>query len=227
MEAMAASSNLSARSVKALSFAATAWYTPVLLGQWIFVAYIFYAYIFYAYGWPLLEGNIASWNGYLSEAFVPGLLILWFAWQAVRYARQRQFDRHRRWATRLFLAARAVRFFRVIVMIWFVLTGDIGIDAADGTGWFLDVMSALQFLPIALYEVYWRIKMSSISRAHYALGAFLWLAAIARPLVLASPHPVCGSLFLSDFRLPIKVQSFVGRFYFPRLVLRNHLCMKP
>ena len=242
----------STRSVKALSIAATAWYTPVLLGQWIFVAYIINTY-----GWPILNGDIATWNAHLSEAYVPGrtggnisvavhlglaiiihffgplqlvpairtrfpafhrwsgrafvvsvliavaagaymlvvreigawtlragfmvqgLLILWFAWQAVRYARQRKFAVHMRWATRLFLAASAVWFFRVIIMIWFVLTGGIGIDTSDGTGWFLDVMSVMQFLPLAFYEVYWRIKVSSSSRARLVFAAFLWLAAIA------------------------------------------------
>lgn len=257
-DVMPASSKPSTRSVKALSIAATAWYAPVLLGQWIFVAYIFYAY-----GWPVLEGNIATWNDHLSEAYVPGrslgnasvavhlglaviihffgplqlvpyvrsrfpafhrwsgrvfvlcvvivvvagaymlvvreigawtlragftvqgLLILWFAWQAVHHARQREFALHMRWAVRLFLAASAVWFFRVIIMIWFVLTGGIGIDTSDGTGWFLDVMSALQFLPLALYEVYWRIKMSSSSRARFAFAAFLWLAAIATTIGVA------------------------------------------
>lgn len=242
----------SLRSVKALNVAAAAWYTPVLLGQWIFVAYIFYAY-----GWPVLAGDIAAWNDHLSEAYVPdrtignlsvavhlalaviihffgplqlvpsvrsrfptfhrwsgrvfvlsvimvvaagaymlvvreigswtlrigfivqGLLILWFAWQAVSYARRREIAVHMRWATRLFLAASAVWFFRVIIMIWFVLTGGIGIDTSDGTGWFLDVMSAVQFLPLVLYEVYIRIKSSARSRARFAFAAFLWLAAIA------------------------------------------------
>lgn len=249
---MTAISNPSARSVKALSVAATAWYTPVLLGQWIFVAYILYAF-----GWPVLTGDVAAWNDRISEAYVPGrtlgnisvgvhlilaivihffgplqlvpsvrsrfpkfhrwsgrafvvcvvivvaagaymlvvreigawtlragftvqgLLILWFAWQTVRYARQRKFAVHMRWATRLFLAASAVWFFRVIIMIWFVLTGGIGIDTSDGTGWFIDAMSVLQFLPLALYEAYWRIKVSASSRARFAFAAFLWVAAIA------------------------------------------------
>ena len=83
-----------------------------------------------------------------------------------------------RWATRLFLAASAVWFFRVLIMIWFVLTGGIGIDQSDGTGWFIDAMSALQFLPLALYEVYVRIKDSHSTRARYAFAAFLWFAAI-------------------------------------------------
>ncbi len=240
------------RSSKALKIAATAWFTPVLLGQWIFVAYILYAY-----GWPAAAGNFPAWNDHLSEAYVPGralgnisvaahlalaviihlfgplqlvpavrnrfpkfhrwsgrafvasviivvaagaymlvvreigawtlragfmlqgALILWFAWQAVSYARRRRIVIHSRWATRLFLAASAVWFFRVIVMIWYVLTGGIGIDTSTGTGWFLDAMSVLQFLPLVLYEAYWRIKADTFARAHYVFAGFLWLAAIA------------------------------------------------
>lgn len=240
------------KSSRALHIAASAWYTPVLLGQWVFVAYIVYAY-----GWPAAAGSIADWNQHLSEAYVPGrslgniavaihlalaiiihffgplqlvpfvrsrypsfhrwsgrvfvlcvvivvvagaymllvrelgawtlragfiaqaIFILWFAWQAVFYARRRAFNHHRRWATRLFLAASSVWFFRVIIMIWYVLTGGIGIDTSTATGWFLDAMSLFQFIPLALYEVYWRIKMSSSSRAQWGFAAFLWLAAIA------------------------------------------------
>lgn len=240
------------KSAKALRIAAAAWYTPVFLGQWIFVAYIFYAY-----GWPILQGDIAGWNNHLSEAYVPGrtlgnlsvaahlalaviihllgplqlvpfvrsrfpvfhrwsgrifvacviiavaagaymlimreigawtlrlgfsvqgLFILWFAWRAVHFARRREFSLHRRWATRLFLVASAVWFFRVIIMIWFALTGGVGINTDDGTGWFLDAMSVLQFLPLALYEAYWRIQRGSSSRVQYGTAAFLYLAALA------------------------------------------------
>jgi len=255
---MSDNTSLSTKSVKALNLAAKAWYTPVLIGQWIFVAYIFYAY-----GWPAVQGNLAGWNDHLSEAYVPGrtignisviihlalaviihffgplqlvpsvrsrfpkfhrwsgrifvlsvilvvaagfymliirsigawtlragfmvqgLLILWFGWQTVCYARQRKFAVHMRWATRLFLAASAVWFFRVIIMIWFVLTGGIGIDQSDGTGWFIDAMSGFQFLPLILYEVYWRIKDGSSSRAHFAFAVFLWIAALATTIGVA------------------------------------------
>lgn len=249
---MSAIEDLELKPAKALRIAAAAWYTPVLLGQWIFVAYIFYAY-----GWPVVEGDITGWNKHLSEAYVPdrtlgnlsvathlalavvihllgplqlvpfvrsrfpvfhrwsgrvfvacviivaaagaymlvtreigawtlrlgfaiqGVFILWFAWQAVRFARRGEFSLHRRWATRLFLAASAVWFFRVILMIWFALTGGVGINIDDGTGWFLDAMSVLQYLPLALFEAYWRIQGGSSKRAHYGAAAFLWVAAIA------------------------------------------------
>ena len=248
---MTINSGPSSKPLNALSLSAKAWYTPVLLGQWIFAAYIVYAY-----GWPVIAGDLTAWNSHISEAYVPGrmlgnvavgahlvlaivihffgplqlvpsvrnrypafhrwsgrafmisvviaviagaymlvvreigawtlragfifqgFLILWFAWQAVRYARARKFPIHMRWATRLFLAASAVWFFRVMIMIWFVLTGGIGIDQSNGTGWFIDAMTVLQFLPLALYEVYWRVKAGSNVRAQYAFAIFLWLAAI-------------------------------------------------
>lgn len=252
---------LNIRSLRALKIAAMAWYTPVLIGQWIFAAYIFYAY-----GWPLIAGDPAAMNAHMSQAYVPGrnmgnisvfahlalgiiihvlgplqlvpsvrnrfprfhrwsgrafvlsviivvaaggvmlvvreigawtlragfivqgALILWFAWQAVRFARRKVFNLHMRWATRLFLAASAVWFFRVLILVWFVLTGGIGIDQSNGTGPFIDLMSALQFLPLVIYELYWRVKAKSSHRARYAFAIFLWIAAalISVGVVLAT-----------------------------------------
>ncbi|MEO1475225.1 MAG: DUF2306 domain-containing protein [Pseudomonadota bacterium] len=233
-----------------MTLAASAWYVPVLVGQFIFVAYIFYAY-----GGPLLSGDPTGWNEHLSEAWVSGrttgnsavaahlalavvihiggplqlvpavrrrfptfhrwtgrlfvtavaiavisgvymllvrdigawplklgfiaqaVLIVWFTLFAVRHARRREFDVHMRWATRLFLAASSVWFFRVMIMIWFVLTGGIGIDTSTGTGWFLDFMSIGQFLPLAVYEVYNWLKAGGTPSARYAMAGFLWTAA--------------------------------------------------
>ena len=235
---------------KAMTFAAAVWYLPVLLGQFIFVAYIFYAY-----GGPLIVGNPSGWNDHLSEAWVDNrsvgntavalhlllavvvhvggplqlmpavrrrwpafhrwtgrafvaaviiatisggymlivreigawplqagfitqaMLIVWFTVMAVRAAMRRDIDTHMRWATRLFLAASAVWFFRVLVMVWYVLTGGIGIDTSTGTGWFLDVMSAAQFLPLAVYELYNWLKSNGPSAARLAMAGFLWMAA--------------------------------------------------
>jgi Predicted membrane protein (DUF2306) len=232
--------------------AASAWYVPVLIGQFIFVAYIFYAY-----GVPLVLGDLEGWNSHLSQAWVSGremgnaavaahlalaviihiggplqlvpavrrrfpafhrltgraftagviiavvsgaymlvvreigawplrlgfilqaVLILWFTYYAIRHARRREIDVHMRWATRLFLAASAVWFFRVMIMIWFVLTGGIGIDTSDGTGWFLDVMSIGQFLPLAIYELFHYLKSNGAASARYAMAGFLWIAAAA------------------------------------------------
>jgi len=244
--------------LKAMTFAAAAWYVPVLIGQFIFVAYIFYAY-----GVPLVLGDLEGWNSHLSQAWVSGremgnaavaahlalavivhiggplqlvpavrrrfptfhrwtgraftvavivavlsgaymlvvreigawplrlgfivqaVLILWFTFYAVRHAMRRDINTHMRWATRLFLAASAVWFFRVIIMIWFVLTGGIGIDTSDGTGWFLDVMSVGQFLPLAIYELYNWLKSNEVVAARYSMAAFLWFATAATSVGVA------------------------------------------
>lgn len=233
-----------------VKFAAAAWYTPILIGQFVFAAYILYTY-----GWPLLGGDLASWNKHLSEAYIPGrsggnlavmahlalgvvihiggplqlvpavrkrfpgfhrwtgrafvismvigvasgaymlmvreigawtlqagfvaqgAFILWFTVVAVRFAIARDIENHMRWATRLFLAASAVWFFRTLIMIWFVLTGGLGIDTSDGTGWFMDVMSLVQFLPLAVFEVYWRVRDRGSFAARLAMAAFLWASA--------------------------------------------------
>jgi len=244
--------------LRAMQLAASAWYTPVLIGQFIFVAYIFYAY-----GIPLVVGDLSEWNSHLSSAWVTGrdignaavaahlalaviihiggplqlvpairrrfptfhrwtgrafvagviiavisgaymlvvreigawtlrlgfimqgALILWFTYYALRHAMRREIDVHMRWATRLFLAASAVWFYRVIIMIWFVLTGGIGIDTSDGTGWFMDVMSFGQFLPLVIYELYNALKTGGGSTARYAMAVFLWLAAAATTVGVA------------------------------------------
>ncbi len=246
----AAHSERRERGLGAMSLAAAAWYVPVILGQFIFVAYIVYAY-----GAPLIMGDVSGWNDHLSQAWVPartlgnaavaahlGLavvvhvggplqlvpavrrrypafhrwtgrafvvavliavasggymlvvreigawplrlgfivqaaLIVWFTVYAVRHALRRDIDTHMRWATRLFLAASSVWFFRVMTMIWYVLTGGVGIDTSDGTGWFIDAMSAGQFLPLAVYEAYHRLKVGGGAIGRYAMTGFLWIAA--------------------------------------------------
>jgi len=239
------------KSRNVLETSAAAWYSVVLLGQWIFVAYIFYAY-----GWPMIAGQLSEWNAHLSEAYIPGrhmgngfvaahlalaviihffgplqlvpavrkrfptfhrwvgrsfvfgvivaiasgtymliardigewplfvgfglqiVLVTWFAWLTVKYARAKKFSIHMRWATRLFLAASAVWFLRVIIMAWFVFTGGIGIDTSDGTGWFLNIMAIAQFTPVLIYEIYIRIKEGTNAKAHYAMTAFMGFATI-------------------------------------------------
>ena len=124
----------------------------------------------------LIVREIGAWTLRLGFS-IQALLILWFTFFALRHAMARRIKDHMVWATRLFLAASAVWFFRVMIMIWFVTTGGIGIDTSDGTGWFLDVMTVGQFLPLAVYEVYARLKTRGSNAGRYAMAIFLWIAA--------------------------------------------------
>lgn len=96
-----------------------------------------------------------------------GVLILWFAIQAYRHARARQFADHRRWVLRLFMVASAVWYFRILMMIWVALTGGAGLDFETGKGWFLDMMSFGQYLPLLLLELYFRV----VERPGQSLGS--------------------------------------------------------
>ncbi|WOI53381.1 DUF2306 domain-containing protein [Parvularcula sp. LCG005] len=126
----------------------------------------------------LFVRDIGAWAmrlGFLLQS----LFILIFAYATLQNAIARRFAVHRRWATRLFLAASAVWFFRVFVMVWFVTTGGVGIDTNTGSGWFLDAMAALQFLPLVGYEVYLRVEASRRNSAKFAASLFLLVAAVA------------------------------------------------
>lgn len=108
--------------------------------------------------------------------------VMAFGWLAYRRARERNFRAHRRWAIRLFLAASAVWFFRVILMIWVAVTGGVGVDFSTGKGPFLDFMAFGQYLPLLIAEVYFRVKDGGSSGAKAALAGFLFFAAAATAL---------------------------------------------
>jgi uncharacterized membrane protein len=82
---------------------------------------------------------------------VKELLILGFAWQALRHARARRLDVHRRWALRLFLAVGGVWFFRLMLPLWIVINqGPVGFDPERFQGPALTTNAFLSYLlPLA------------------------------------------------------------------------------
>lgn len=93
-----------------------------------------------------------------------GVLIITFAVLAWRHARARQFDVHRRWALRLFIAVSGVWFFRVGLMLWLMLwQRPVGFDPQTFTGPFVYALSFAQFLvPLAVLEIYLRAHGRSL-----------------------------------------------------------------
>lgn len=112
---------------------------------------------------------------------VDALLVLAFAYLAVREARARRFDSHRRWALRLFMAVSAVWFFRVGLMGWLVINGKpVGFDPVSFRGPFLDVLAFAQYLlPLAVLELYLRAQASRNALAQGAVAGLLVLATAA------------------------------------------------
>lgn len=111
-------------------------------------------------GWADIGGNT-----------VASILIFVFAAQALRHARARNFDVHRRWALRLFLVASAV---------WFIRLGSYGSQflehafAIRFAPAYYESMNALKLLvPLGMLELYFWARSRASSRGQIAVAALL------------------------------------------------------
>jgi hypothetical protein len=83
------------------------------------------------------------------------LLIIFCAVMALRFAMQRDFTTHRRWALRLFLVASASWFIRLGFAVTLVLLGPIGFDSTTFSGPLVTFWSIAQYLlPLGVLELY-------------------------------------------------------------------------
>ncbi len=105
----------------------------------------------------LLRGTVGSTLMHVGIS-LNGLVILACAGMAWMRARQRQFDAHRRWALRLFLAVSGVWFFRIMFMLWMLIfRAPVGFDPQTFSGPLPETLSFAQFLlPLAVLELYFR-----------------------------------------------------------------------
>ncbi|MGW9686641.1 DUF2306 domain-containing protein [Flagellimonas sp. 2504JD1-5] len=101
------------------------------------------------------KGTISGLIGDISVS-LNGVLILLFAYLALKNAVKRKFDVHRKWALRLFLVMGGVWFFRVGLMFWlFINKGPVGFDPETFRGPFLVFLGFGQYLiPLAIVELY-------------------------------------------------------------------------
>lgn len=101
------------------------------------------------------KGTISGLIGDISVS-INGILIMIFAYLAIRNAVKRKIDVHRRWALRLFLAMAGVWFFRIGLMFWlFINKGPVGFDPETFRGPFLVFLGFGQYLiPLAVLELY-------------------------------------------------------------------------
>ncbi len=109
------------------------------------------------------------------------VLILLCAAMALRYALARDFRTHRRWALRLFLVVSGVWFFRVGLMLSFLIfKGPIGFDPLTFQGPFLTFMSfAESLLPLAVLELYLRAQERAGAPGRIAMAAALSVLTLA------------------------------------------------
>jgi hypothetical protein len=109
------------------------------------------------------------------------LLIMACAGMAWRQALARRFDRHRRWAIRLFLVVGGVWFFRLGLPLWIVLNqGPAGFDPDTFTGPALTTLAFAQYtVPLVLAELYFRAQCSPRPAVRWTMAAGLSVATLA------------------------------------------------
>jgi uncharacterized membrane protein len=129
-----------------------------------------------------MQGTRANASGPLflvSQSFTVALVAA-FAWLAVRAARARRLDAHRRWALRLYLTASSAWFFRIVLMFWIVANqGPVGFDPKTFTGPFITFLAFAQtLLPLAVLELYFRARRGGAG-AQLAMAGGLGVLALA------------------------------------------------
>ncbi|HEU0121747.1 MAG TPA: DUF2306 domain-containing protein [Bryobacteraceae bacterium] len=131
------------------------------------------------------RGAVGGMPQHLSISVNAGLILLCAA-QALRYARLRRFDLHRRWALRLFLVAGGVWFFRIGLMLWLAIhQGPAGFDPKTFQGPFLTFLGIAQYvLPLLTLELYLYARDR---------GGPPFRAAMAAGLAMLTLATACGS----------------------------------
>lgn len=105
---------------------------------------------------------------------INALLIMGCAAMTLRFALRREFDHHRRWATRLFLVVSGVWFFRVGLMLWVAINGGpVGVGEELEGPFALTLAYAQYVVPLAIYELYLRVRARSGSGGRFAMAATL------------------------------------------------------
>jgi tetratricopeptide (TPR) repeat protein len=106
---------------------------------------------------------------------VLALLIMSSAAQALRFAIERDFARHRRWALRLFLLTSAALFIRASVILYVLSVGGAGsLDLSSVQGPVLTVLTFAQFaIPLLVLELYFRAHISAATWPRVAMAALL------------------------------------------------------
>jgi uncharacterized membrane protein len=127
------------------------------------------------------RGTVGDLSQHLGTSLM-AVLIMLCAVMALRYAKARDFKRHRRWALRLYLVVSASLFIRAgIFLAIFLNHGPFGFDAATFSGPFLTFIAFAQYLvPLGILELYLRIqdRPTALRRMSMAAGLFVLTLAL-------------------------------------------------
>ena len=127
-----------------------------------------------------IRGSVGDLPQHLGTSLMAVLIMLCAA-MALRYARARDFKTHRRWALRLYLVVSASLFIRAgLFLSIFLNHGPFGFDPSTFQGPFLTFISFAQYLvPLAILEIYLRIRDRGGASGRFAMAAGLFVLTIA------------------------------------------------
>ncbi|TAG79461.1 MAG: DUF2306 domain-containing protein [Burkholderiales bacterium] len=131
-----------------------------------------------------VRGTVGDTGQHLGTS-LNALMIIAFAVLAWRYAMQRDFVTHRRWALRLFLVVNGVWFFRLGLMAWLLIfQKPVGFDVKTFTGPFLTTLTFAQtLLPLLFLECYFCAQRKSTdATVRFAVAAMLLAATLLTAL---------------------------------------------
>ena len=168
------------------------------LHRWTGRVYVSLAFVISLGGLYLVWGHREADDTLLGSAplTLNALLIMGFAFMALKAAMARRIDIHRRWALRLFLAMSGVWFLRVGIMMWVLLIGSAGLgERLEGpVGTFLKF--ACYAFPLLVLELYFMVRGGTS-------GALRWLMA--------------GALFALTAGMAVGIAMAAKVFWLPNL----------
>ena len=150
--------------------------------RWLGRIYVITAIIVSAAGLIMIwtRGGVGDLTQRISIS-IQAFYIITFSVLTFQYARNRQFDKHRAWALRLFMVTSGVWFFRIGLMFWLVVNGEpVGFDPKTFTGPFLTTLSiGVYALPVSLIilEIYLYAQRKSNNTLSFFTAAIILLFA--------------------------------------------------
>jgi uncharacterized membrane protein len=151
--------------------------------RWLGRIYVYTAIIVSSVGFLMVwtRGTVGDTFMHVTNS-VQTFYIIVFAILAVKFARKKQFGKHRNYTLRLFMVANGVWFFRVGLMAWLVINqAPVGFNADTFTGPFLWVLSTFAYaVPISLIllEMYFYAQKKQNQAFSTATSAIIFLFTI-------------------------------------------------
>ena len=142
-----------------------------------------------------VRGTYLNFAGALAIS-LDALLILVFGGLALRSAITADFDAHRRWALRTFMAANGVWMLRVGMMLWAVATGGVGMTRRMDGPFDLFWIFGCYLLPLAILEIDLRLHAHSSASMRFLTAGLIAVASFGIAVGSVAAYAIMWSPYL-------------------------------